>query len=355
MAENAAAGPVARYAFLDRVGLEIEGLSRFAIADLNEKFLAFRSDARPSASIRVKIGPFVPDLAGATNVDHHYFIRKNYVYFREYLPGIAFEAEIRGLEEDAIEIRFHVLGKSRLLPANLLYPDWALHAHILQPLLECKLGMQGIFLMHAGGVAKQGKALLLIGRGGSFKTTYCFRLVGKGFDFIGDDLVMFDEGKVYPFPIHAAYFDYHLRHGLVSESDLGGLRRARMIPHLCAPPQPSFRLAAPSLPTEVILIHPRRELGSPDLKPMALATAVEKTHRNNGMERMSNVPSNIQIGNFLNAYGLVFPGHVFARHRETSLAALTRLLSRSKAWMMETSTHWDERNLALVGSRADLY
>ena len=94
MAEAQAASSIARYDFMGRMGLEIAGLSRFAIPDLNEKFLAFRSETLPRSVLKVKVGPFVPDLRGATNVDHHYHIRRNYVYFRETLPEVAFEAEI---------------------------------------------------------------------------------------------------------------------------------------------------------------------------------------------------------------------------------------------------------------------
>ncbi len=344
-------GKVAYYAFLDRCGLEIEGLSHFSLPDLNEKFRSFKADSLPASRIKIKIGPFVPDLAGTTNVDHQYFIRRSYLYFQESLPGMDFSAEIQGLEEEVTEVRFHLTRKSRLSAANLLYPDAALHAYVLQPLLECKLSGQGLFLMHAGGVAKDGRASLFVGRGGSFKTTYCYRHVQKGFEFLGDDLVMFDREKVYPFPIHAAYFDYHIRQGLNSESDLVGARKIAAIFHLYNPPAPSFKLSGPAVPTEVTVIHPREEWAAPTLRPISLSLAVDKINRNNRMERSSSVPSKYQVGNFLNAYGLIFPDNVYSGIQAQSLACLERLLAGSKARLLETDSRWHEENLAALAAK----
>ena len=135
--------------------IRIRGLARHALEDLNEKYAHFRVEDRGDADIHVDIGPFRPDLAGTTHVDHQYYLRRDYVYFTESLPGIFLEAEINGLEGNRTEVRFHAKA-SPFKPAHLLYPDLLLHSHLLQPLLEANLGLKGFFLLHGRGWPRAG-------------------------------------------------------------------------------------------------------------------------------------------------------------------------------------------------------
>ncbi len=50
------------------------------------------------------------------------------------------------------------------------------------------LATQGSFVMHAAGVAIDGRGILLIGAGGRGKTTTALAAVQRGFDYLGDDL-----------------------------------------------------------------------------------------------------------------------------------------------------------------------
>lgn len=56
-------------------------------------------------------------------------------------------------------------------------------------LLHWWLRRRGIQFMHAGAVAREDKGLLLVGRGGSGKSTAALACLLAGFDFLGDDYV----------------------------------------------------------------------------------------------------------------------------------------------------------------------
>jgi hypothetical protein len=69
----------------------------------------------------------------------------------------------------------------------------ALH-QALRPLLSLALGRAGRFLVHAGCVVTDGRALLIIGRSGAGKSTLSVQLALAGGALVADDTVYVDEG-----------------------------------------------------------------------------------------------------------------------------------------------------------------
>jgi hypothetical protein len=71
---------------------------------------------------------------------------------------------------------------------------WALsHPLLTIPLIE-KLKRRGLFSIHAAGVARGGKGLLIPGSSGSGKTTLALALSRAGFGFLGDDMLFLVPG-----------------------------------------------------------------------------------------------------------------------------------------------------------------
>ena len=104
---------------------------------------------------------------------------------------------------------------------------WLLsHFFFTIPLAEL-LKRQGLFMVHAAGLALDGRGLLLAGQSGSGKTTLALALLRAGFQFLGDDTVFVDRhARVFAFPDEidltpqtAAFFPE--LHGLVLPSEPG--------------------------------------------------------------------------------------------------------------------------------------
>lgn len=88
-----------------------------------------------------------------------------------------------------------------------------LQAQVLEPVIYHSLLQQKILLMHSAGVSKDGKAYLFPAHGGTGKTTTSMSLLSKGYDFLGDDLILVDpvRKKAYPYPRPLHIFTYNVR------------------------------------------------------------------------------------------------------------------------------------------------
>lgn len=64
--------------------------------------------------------------------------------------------------------------------------------------------------LHAGLVARSGRGALLVGQGGSGKTTASLACMLHGFDFLGDDYISLRKGDDAPFVGHGVYGSTHV-------------------------------------------------------------------------------------------------------------------------------------------------
>ena len=80
-----------------------------------------------------------------------------------------------------------------LCVAGLADPDgyrpWLLEHLVLQTLVLELLRGRGLFWLHAGCVAREGRAVIFLGHSGSGKTTSCLNLACGGFEFLAEDRV----------------------------------------------------------------------------------------------------------------------------------------------------------------------
>lgn len=74
------------------------------------------------------------------------------------------------------------------------YRPWLLEHLILQTLALELLRGRGLFWLHAGCVARGGRAVIFPGHSGSGKTTACLNLACRGFDFLAEDRVFVRPG-----------------------------------------------------------------------------------------------------------------------------------------------------------------
>ena len=88
-----------------------------------------------------------------------------------------------------------------------------MQGQVLEPVLYHCFLQQDVILMHSAGVSKDGLAYVFPAYGGTGKTTTSMSLLEKGYDFLGDDLLIVDPDKrmVFPYPRPLHIFTYNVR------------------------------------------------------------------------------------------------------------------------------------------------
>jgi len=105
----------------------------------------------------------------------------------------------------------------------LLYDEAALNK--VAYYCECLMWWPSKTFLHAGGVAKNGKAIVFTGAGGVGKTSIVLNLLKKGgYDFLGDDWLIIEGNKAFAFPRRIHIFHYNLKDKEIAERALGWRR-----------------------------------------------------------------------------------------------------------------------------------
>lgn len=155
--------------------------------------------ASDAIRIQVKIVKEIPKLDG-----------KDYIYRSNRFKKIFnYQYGISGINSDIVTIYFKDEWFGKLYAKNLTL---FLQAQILEPIIYFKLLQKNVLFMHAAGVSLDGNGYLFPAYGGTGKTTLSLGLMGEGFNFLGDDLLLVepDTGIVYPYlrPLHV--FTYNI-------------------------------------------------------------------------------------------------------------------------------------------------
>ena len=137
---------------------------------------------------------------------------------------------------------------------------------------------RGLYAVHAGAVARAGRALIVAGPGGTGKTTMTLALAARGFEILSDELAVLDPvaGAILPYRrnVHVRPGTPELVDGLASLADrpreqLGG-GIAWAIPHAELGSLPD---AEPRPLAGVVLLEPWAETALPAVAPVRSSLA----------------------------------------------------------------------------------
>lgn len=121
-----------------------------------------------------------------------------------------YEFAIAGLGESETTIFFknHPISKLYVTAIGVF-----IQAQVLEPILYYNFLNQNVLFMHCAGVSRNGLAYVFPAHGGTGKTTTCLALMGNGFDFMGDDLLLVDVNnkRVFPYPRPLHLFSYNVK------------------------------------------------------------------------------------------------------------------------------------------------
>jgi len=81
----------------------------------------------------------------------------------------------------------------------------------LRSIIDFKLLCKGFLSIHAAAVADEKGAIILLGRGGTFKTTLSMDYVrNMNYKVIGDDRIIINKDNIFSYPIHCKLFNYRV-------------------------------------------------------------------------------------------------------------------------------------------------
>lgn len=189
---------------LARLRLEIAGCGALRGRLIDSKFASFRRPFSGEPNIEMQIGPFTPSAPHTARViDKHFVCAPDSVLFTGGRGGQG-ATEISGFTTGRILIRHQPYAESPWggMSAGLRGVNM-----YLEPMLQHFLLMQSTptWLLHGGAVARNGQAMVIVGSNGTFKTRLILELCCRhGFDFLGDDLILLQRGRVLSFVEHPA-------------------------------------------------------------------------------------------------------------------------------------------------------
>jgi hypothetical protein len=287
------------------IKIRISGLSRFALKDLNCKWHHFEVPSQVNSDIVVEIAPFEPNLEGATVIDQNYFCFPNKIYFTDSDKGLEWQTEISGIEEGPVQIRFWASPKNRMKLPWAFFPEMVLHLYVLQPLIEKILLSRGALLLHAGGVTKDGRATLFIGRGQTYKTTLTLRMLKQGFELLGDDFVLIKDKKVLSFPTSPRFLEFTRTQ--LKDERLNAWDNCRLASYLIRQKAHQLPIANSAELSQAFLLISQDTDSCRNILEKNRESFYDRILTNQLLESTSYVSYRYRIGQFLEAYDLAFP------------------------------------------------
>ena len=173
--------------------------------NFNPEYEYFRVKHIDKPDIVVNVGDFKPELKGSYIVDGNYYIKKDYIFFKDR----DYNMEIRGIEE-CKPVEINIYPKPHGI--RRLWPVLAIQNIFLRPLIEIVALKKNFIILHAASISDGGNAYLFAGRGGTGKTTIAMNLIKKGYHYMGEERILIGDSRAYSYPLNRRLFEFWLTH-----------------------------------------------------------------------------------------------------------------------------------------------
>jgi hypothetical protein len=318
---------------------------RAMLRDLDLKLNYFFVEDLNDPDIIVEIGPFKPNLVGCRVYERRFFVKEGFVYGVGGSWRTKWSVQIDGLDKDRLFM--NIDGKLRSI-RGLLAPNMLVSLLVL-PLLEFKFFNKGYLLLHSGAVSKDGRGYLIVGRGGSAKTSIVMDLIRKyGYEYIGDDRVLVGSGIVLSFPTHIQTFEYLLNNA--ENEFMNFYEKLRLIAYLLKDRQVKLKIAEKSLLAGVLFIIPSTKPYT--VKCLNTGDATKKMVANMLMEHFETLKIvGLDISptfECFTAYSAAYPNSSVAKFQENLLLQLESLLSELPIYEISIPLKYDEEIARII-------
>lgn len=283
------------------------------IKDINHPFSFFEIDYVGNPDIILNVGPFSPNTAGCSVVDHKYYIKEDYIYCSEKIEKILFEIEIKGLETFPTVINVDIQKKQIW---QFLFPSLQAQNIILRSIIDFKLTQRKVLSLHSAGITDSDGAIIFLGRGGTFKTTVAMDFMRKkNCSFLGDDRVLLFGKEAYCYPIHHKLFDFRV--SKMKTEDYERFDKLRYI-FFSWKNSAGSKLITTKSPLKIICCMIKKAEDGVEVRRLKKDELIQKTLKSHQMENIISPTimkfSTGKMYEYLNAYSFVFPDSIIANY-----------------------------------------
>jgi hypothetical protein len=304
------------------------------IDGINLKLPYFETSKAIDPDITLNIAPFTPDLDGTFSVDHKYYAKEDYLYCKDSEGGNKWQFVVSGFESGKININYN--GKTAGKVNKQINPDF-IAQNVLLRFIEYALARKGYLLLHAAGVGKDGKAFIMVGRGGTYKTSICMELLRKGYDFLGDDHVILKEEKAYSFPMGLSVFSY-MYHNMADETSWTMMKKVKLISDINKGRKHQVKIEDESVIETICFISRTNKPGIMK-KQISILQAAEKMTLDNRLEDYISLGGmNIRSGplfKYFSAYSYLFPKTKIATEMDIQKGLAKKILKDKTIYELE--------------------
>ena len=289
----------------DILRIKISNPSKALFKELNSPFsyFAVTDDIKPD--IEVTLGDFREDLSKCVAIDHKYFVRENYIFFKETIGLLRWKVELSGLDSDRCRVKISYGKLNKFVFPSAFYPDQIMYNYLLYPLIERYFLRKRCLFLHAGSAAGNGKGIMFAGRGGSYKTTLIMNLVRRHFFSMGDGWSIVKDGEIYSFPTCLSFFEYRKRN--LPEENLSLGHKLNILRFLFNTSSHKNLIKDRARFDSLFIIHKE------DRQDVVVENVDDKDAlsemllANNRLEWKTNLPYKHDISKFFDAYEYVYP------------------------------------------------
>jgi len=280
---------------------------------MNAPFGYFETERVEHPDIILDIGDFKPETRGCHILDHKTYIRREYIYCNEKTDGIRIKLEIRGIESFPTFVNAIIVKKGL---GRVFFPGLLVQNILLRPLVDFKLLQRGVLSLHGCALAGRQGGVVLLGRGGCFKTTVAMNLMRRGgFSLLGDDRVLVHKNVVYCYPLQAGIFNFRLSR--CKTEDYRRFDRVRyVLSRLRCRKHPGPIVDRAPLHSVFCLVKHER-IGA-SIRMVGKADVVRRSERSHQLENLVSPQllgvSTGKLYELFSAYAYVFPNSVVASY-----------------------------------------
>lgn len=173
----------------------------WSIRNILKVYENFETDKLNKTDFEVFLGKFIPSNHDCYILENKYYIKKDYFFCnKDIYKFTKWQFELKDIDQEKTIVKIH---------SNLFGYMWMV-GFIIEFLIHYKMNLKGYPIIHASAVGKNNNGVIFSARGGGGKTTIAMKLLENGFEILGDNFVIVNNGRILSYLTPLNIFKYNL-------------------------------------------------------------------------------------------------------------------------------------------------